>query len=386
MRTQRKIHKVALIFGTRPEAIKLAPVILQLKERRDFQTKVIVTGQHRKMLTEVLKIFRIKSDYNLRVMRTGQPLADLMCRMMAPLNHVLLKEKPDCVIVQGDTMTTLVASLAAFYLGIPVAHVEAGLRTQDKRHPFPEEIIRRMVSTVADLHFAPTSAACLALEREGISRASIHLTGNTVIDAIELIRKKKNPAEHRKRTGLPSRKIILVTLHRRETFINGYQGIFRAMERLGQRQDVLLIYPVHPNPMVHDKAYRILSGRKNILLVKPLPYDKFMTLMDRCHFVLTDSGGIQEEVSTFNKPVLVARKKTERQEAIQGGFAKLVGYDEDVIYNEARRLLIGRRYYQKFCGHKNPFGNGHAAERIIRHLKTYLKKAKVNTKTFRRKG
>jgi len=362
--------KICVIFGTRPEAIKLAPVIQELKKRKRIQCKVVVTAQHRQMLDQVLKLFRIKPAYDLNIMRKDQNVFDITQSVLKQLQTVLKKERPDYVLVQGDTTTTLVASLAAFYLKIPVAHVEAGLRTNDKYRPFPEEINRRLTSAICDIHFAPSIVAKRNLRLENIPNKSIHLTGNTVVDALLSILKSKKIFRHRflKEFSFKGKTVITVTLHRRESFDGGLQQVLAALKIIARTHDVDIIFPVHLNPNVRNQVNRKLKSVKNIHLIKPLDYDDFVFLLRKSYFVISDSGGIQEEICTLKKPVLVPREKTEREEAIHAGFAKLVGYNQRLIINEANRLLTDNRYYRSKLRHKNPFGDGKAAQRIVRIL------------------
>jgi len=364
------MKKICVIFGTRPEAIKLAPVINELKSKK-IVLKVIVTSQHREMLNQVLRIFRIKPHYDLKVMTHNQSLFDITAKITSGLEKILKKEKPSMIIVQGDTTTTFISSLAAFYLKIPIAHVEAGLRTSDKFRPFPEEMNRRLTSSLADYNFAPTVQAKKALLSENIPKNKIWVTGNTVVDALKLMLKSKihfkNP--FLKKFDFSKRKLILVTLHRRESFDGGLKNVLTALKMVAKNNDVDIIYPVHMNPNVKREVRKVIGKTARIHLLKPLPYDEFVLLMSKSHFVITDSGGIQEEVCTLNKPVLVAREKTERQEAVQAGFAKLVGYKINLIVREASKLLNNTKYYRSMCRRSNPFGDGKAAKKIINILK-----------------
>ena len=351
--------KVLFVFGTRPEAIKLAPVIRCLREDPRFETRVAVTAQHRAMLDQVLAAFSIEPDHDLNVMQAGQTLAESASRMLAALEPVMDAERPDCVVVQGDTTTTFCGALAAFYKEIPVAHVEAGMRTGDLRQPFPEEINRVLTSRLAALHFAATESAAENLRREGIDDANIFVTGNTGIDAVLAVR-----------DALPafdadvSKKIILVTAHRRESFGDGFVRICRALRRLSARDDVEIVYPVHPNPNVQAVVMEHLRGVPNIRLIEPLDYAAFVDLMRRAHILLTDSGGIQEEGPSLGKPVLVMREKTERPEAVEAGTARLVGTDEDRIVEEVTRLLNDPLEYERRARIHNPYGDGRASARI----------------------
>jgi UDP-N-acetylglucosamine 2-epimerase (non-hydrolysing) len=347
------------VFGTRPEAIKLAPVVQCLREDSRFETRVAVTAQHRAMLDQVLTAFSIRPDYDLNVMQAGQTLADSSARIMAALEPVLDRERPDWVVVQGDTTTTFCGALSAFYKGIPVAHVEAGMRTGDFRHPFPEEMNRVLTARVASIHFAATEWAAQNLRREGISAGDIFVTGNTAIDAVLSVRDLLPAME-----AESSRKIILVTAHRRESHGEGFVRICLALRRIAKRDDVEIIYPVHPNPKVQAVVKEYLLDVPNIRLIEPLDYVAFVDLMRRAHILLTDSGGIQEEGPSLGKPVLVMREKTERPEAVEAGTTVLVGTDEDSIVEETWRLLDDPEEYARRARIHNPYGDGQASARI----------------------
>ena len=350
--------KVLFVFGTRPEAIKLAPVVRCLKDDARFQARVAVTAQHREMLDQVLRAFSIQPDHDLDVMRPGQTLAESASRILAALEPVLDLERPDCVIVQGDTSTTFCGALAAFYQTIPIAHVEAGLRTGDMRQPFPEEMNRVLTSRLATLHFAATESAAANLRREGVDAAAIFVTGNTGIDAVLQVRASLPAVEAQEK------KIILVTAHRRESFGPGFLNICRALRRLAQRDDIEIVYPVHPNPNVRAVVHAELRAVANIRLIEPLQYVAFVDQMRRAHILLTDSGGVQEEGPSLGKPVLVMREKTERPEAVEAGTALLVGTDEEKIVSETARLLDDPEEYGRRARIHNPYGDGHASARI----------------------
>ena len=360
--------RILLVFGTRPEAIKLAPVVRRLQEQpRHFETRVAVTAQHREMLDQVLHAFSIRPDHDLNVMRAGQSLGETTSRILAALEPVLEQEAPDCVLVQGDTTTTFCAALAAFYQHIPVGHVEAGLRTGDLRQPFPEEMNRVLTGRLASLHFAPTEAAAQNLRQEGVNPQDIFVTGNTGIDAVLEIRDalaSGTLASPGTPPLDPGRKLVLVTAHRRESFGEGFEHICRALARLASRGDVAIVYPVHPNPNVQDPVNRHLRGVPNIRLIEPLPYVAFVDLMRRAYLLLTDSGGIQEEGPSLGKPVLVMREKTERPEAVLAGTARLVGVSEERIVAETSLLLEDQAEYQRRSRLHNPYGDGRASERI----------------------
>jgi len=362
-------------FGTRPEAIKLAPVIQELaRHPREFEPVVLVTAQHRHMLDQVLRAFDIRPDHDLDLMRPGQSLADVTVGVLRGVERVLRRVRPDMVIVQGDTTSALAAALAAFYQRIPVGHVEAGLRTCDKYSPFPEEMNRRLVSSLADQHFAPTRAAKENLLREGVPRGHIHVTGNTVVDALKAIRRSK-VAWHIPVFDkiAPEQRVVLVTAHRRESFGPGFESICYALRMLVERNsDVEVVYPVHLNPNVRGPVRTILGGTQRIHLIEPLEYLPFVRLMKRAYLILTDSGGIQEEAPALGKPVLVMRDVTERPEAVEAGAAKLVGTDADAIVSTTERLLRSTAAYRKMARVRNPFGDGRASARIMTALRRFL--------------
>jgi len=360
--------KILFVLGTRPEAIKLATVVRRCREHpHEFETRVAVTAQHRGLLDQALCAFAIEPDYDLDLMRPGQSLFDSTSRMVAALEPMLAEDHPDLILVQGDTTTTFCGALAGFYCGIPVGHVEAGLRTGDFAHPFPEEMNRVLTTRLATLHFAPTEAAAQNLRSEGVESGRIFVTGNTGIDAV--IETRDGLASGRLRSqGLPAldsrKKLILVTAHRRESFGDGFERMCEALARLAARGDVEIVYPVHPNPNVTEVVNRRLSSCPAIKLVEPLPYVPFVDLMRRAHVLLTDSGGIQEEGPSLGKPVLVMREETERPEAIQAGTARLTGTDPDRIVAETALLLEDEAEYQRRSQVHNPYGDGFASARI----------------------
>jgi UDP-N-acetylglucosamine 2-epimerase (non-hydrolysing) len=363
------VIKVLSVFGTRPEAIKMAPVVQELAKHPDrFISRVCVTAQHRQMLDQVLDLFGIVPDHDLDVMQPNQSLTNVTVAVLTGLEPVLRDEKPDWVLVQGDTTTVMAASLAAFYQGIRVGHVEAGLRTHDKRQPFPEEINRRVAGVVADLHFAPTTWAADNLRREGVPDDRIHVTGNTVIDAIRQVAALPfDPAG----TGLADlpisdKRVILVTAHRRENFGPGMEEICAGLKMLAERHDdAHLVYPVHLNPNVQEPVYRILGGVPNITLLPPLDYRPMVWLLKQSYFVITDSGGLQEEAPGLGKPVLVMRETTERPEGVDAGVVKLVGPNRDALVEWGERLLSDASFYRQMAQAVNPYGDGRAAGRII---------------------
>ncbi|NMM81202.1 UDP-N-acetylglucosamine 2-epimerase (non-hydrolyzing) [Acidovorax sp. SRB_14] len=368
--------KVMVIFGTRPEAIKMAPLVKGLQDRAgDIETVVCATAQHREMLDQVLKLFDIVPKHDLNIMKPGQDLFDITGNILSGLKPVLLQERPDLVLVHGDTTTTLAASLAAYYSRVLVGHVEAGLRTGNKLAPYPEEMNRRLAGAIADIHYAPTVAAKANLLREGVTPDSIHVTGNTVIDALLAVVKKlrddTNTQEALKDRFAflnPNRRLILVTGHRRESFGDGFQNICHALADIAaEHNDVEILYPVHLNPNVRQPVADILAARKldNVHLMDPVDYLPFVYLMDRSDLIITDSGGVQEEAPSLGKPVLVMRDITERPEAIDAGTVRLVGTSREKIVGETRRLLTDKNEYAKMSMAHNPYGDGKAVQRII---------------------
>jgi UDP-N-acetylglucosamine 2-epimerase (non-hydrolysing) len=370
------MHKILLIFGTRPEAIKLCPVIRRLREEpAKFDVRVCVTAQHREMLDQVLEAFEVKPEHDLNLMLPGQTLFQSTSRILAGLEKVLGEELPAMVMVQGDTTTTLCGALAGFYSRVPVAHVEAGLRTGDLGQPFPEEMNRVLASRVTALHFASTDSAAENLRREGISPETIRVTGNTGIDAVLYVRNGLEQGKFQSRDWPeldPSKKLIVITAHRRESFGGGFERICRALARIADRPDVQLLYSVHPNPNVRNPVHRHLEGHPNVRLIAPQSYVPFVDLMRRAYLLITDSGGIQEEGPSLGKPILVLREKTERPEAVIAGTVKLVGTDEDRIVTEATALLEDRVAYDRMARTHNPYGDGHAAEHIARAVHSFL--------------
>ena len=365
-------QKVIVVFGTRPEAIKLFPVIHALQVQGGIETCVCVTAQHRDLLDQVLEIAKIVPDVDLDVMQENQSLDGLTARLIVELGQAYDRVRPDRVLVHGDTLTTMVATLAAYYRKIPVAHVEAGLRSGDIHHPWPEEVNRMVVSCIADMNFAPTQAAADALLRENRHPGSIHVTGNTVIDAL-LATKTRIEAEPSLAAGLDAladrfagKRIIAVTSHRRENFGGGMENIALAIGEIAARPDVAVIFPVHPNPNVRGIMRDMLGGQANIAMIDPLDYPHFVRLLDLCDIVLTDSGGVQEEAPSLGKPVLVMRETTERPEGVAAGTAKLVGTDKDRIVSEIFNLLDDSEAYAAMSRAHNPFGDGKSGERIAR--------------------
>jgi len=364
---QSSCRRVLFIFGTRPEAIKLSPIVLHMQSRvKEFDVRICVTGQHREMLDRVLSVFGIRPDHDLAVMQPNQTLAQSASRMIAALDPVIAAEKPDMVVVQGDTTTTLCGALAAFYRHVPVAHAEAGLRTGDLLQPFPEEANRLLTTRLARLHLPPTAESRSNLLAEGVPAEHIVLTGNSGIDAVLYVRNRLEAGQLAgfPGTGLdPKRKRIVMTAHRRESFGSGFERICQAVRQLARRDDVEILYPVHPNPNVRRPVEALLGDLPNVHLTDPLDYVPFVDLMRRSYLLLTDSGGIQEEAPSLGKPVLVLREKTERPEAVTAGTVKLVGTDVERIVGEAERLLDDPAEYDRMSRIHNPYGDGQASQR-----------------------
>ena len=357
------MKKVMLVFGTRPEAIKMCPLVNELKSRKNIDTKVCVTGQHRQMLDSVLNTFNVVPDYDLSIMKEKQTLFDITVGILSGIKEVLDKEKPDVVLVHGDTSTTFVTALACFYLQIPIGHVEAGLRTYNVYSPYPEEFNRQAVSIISKYNFAPTEKAKDNLLKEGKDASTIHVTGNTAIDALKTT--VKDDYTHEQLEWLSDSKFILITAHRRENLGEPMHSMFRAIRRIiDENPDVKAIYPIHMNPVVRKAAQEELGGCDRIRIIEPLDVLDFHNFMARSYLILTDSGGIQEEAPSLGKPVLVMRDTTERPEGIAAGTLKLVGTDEEVIYNAFRELLTNKEEYDKMSKASNPYGDGHACERI----------------------
>jgi UDP-N-acetylglucosamine 2-epimerase (non-hydrolysing) len=368
--------KVLCVFGTRPEAIKMAPLVKHLQRHAEFQAEVCVTGQHRQMLDQVLRLFDIKPEFDLDLMKPGQDLSDITAGVLQGLKGVLEQSKPDVVLVHGDTSTTFAASLAAFYQRIPVGHVEAGLRTGNLYSPWPEEANRKLTGVLTRWHFAPTEASRENLLAEGVAPDKVHVTGNTVIDALLQVRDRiKNDAALQKSFAKtfrfidPAKRLVLVTGHRRENFGEGFERICQALARIATTHaDVQVVYPVHLNPQVQEPVKRLLGGIGNVHLIAPLDYLPFVYLMDRSTLILTDSGGIQEEAPSLGKPVLVMRDTTERPEAVAAGTVKLVGTDVARIVAQAQALLTDREVYKDMAHAHNPYGDGSACQRIAKAL------------------
>lgn len=373
--------KVLTVFGTRPEAIKMAPLVHALAQDGAFESRICVTAQHREMLDQVLRLFDIKPDYDLDIMRPGQGLSEISCRILSGLEPVMAEFKPDLVLVHGDTTTTLATSLAAFYQRIPVGHVEAGLRTGNLYSPWPEEANRKLTGHLAMYHFAPTENSRQNLLREHLSERHIFVTGNTVIDALFWVRDRilgdatlRRSLDEKYAFLDDNKKLILVTGHRRESFGGGFERICSALADIARRHpEVQIVYPVHLNPNVSEPVNRILSGIDNVMLIAPQDYLPFVYLMNRSYMILTDSGGIQEEAPSLGKPVLVMRDTTERPEAVEAGTVKLVGTDVASIVDAVSMLLTDEEAYQAMSRAHNPYGDGQACQRIVEALKNHRK-------------
>jgi UDP-N-acetylglucosamine 2-epimerase len=376
--------RVLSVFGTRPEAIKMAPVVQALAQHKEILPRVCVTGQHRQMLDQVMATFALKADYDLDIMQPGQALGDVFARVLNGLGPILTQFRPDYVLVQGDTATSTAAAVAAFYADIAVGHVEAGLRTGNLKSPWPEEANRRLTAVVAARHYAPTLRARDALLAEGYPRDNIVLTGNTVIDALlRVANNVTSPGPLRQRLDQTfswldgQKRIVLVTGHRRESFGAGFARICDALAKIARRDDIEIVYPVHLNPNVRGPVGEQLSGFANVKLIEPLDYQSFVYLMTRCHLILTDSGGVQEEAPSLGKPVLVMRDTSERIEAVEAGVARLVGTDAATIVAAVDEMLDCENSYAAMARGANPFGDGRASERIVKDLMT-CKKQKSN--------
>lgn len=368
--------KILIVFGTRPEAVKCFPVVQELRKRNGTEVKVCVTAQHRGILDQVLGPLGLQPDYDLNLMRPSPSLTDITTDVLSAIGDVLDTEKPDRVLVQGDTTTTMATALAAYYRQIPVGHVEAGLRSGDNYSPWPEEINRKVVGAIADMHFAPTDLARQNLLKENVPENKIRVTGNTVIDALFEIKRRLNglktfhpalqPVAEATQGG--NKRLIMVTSHRRENWGKGLRNICAALLKLADRGDVQIVYPVHPNPKVRDVVQDMLGKHPNVSLIEPLDYLPFVELMCRSHLILTDSGGVQEEAPALGKPVLILRNTTERPEGIESGNALLVGVDTKLIVAQAERLLDDEDAYRAMSQARNPYGDGKAARRISEHV------------------
>lgn len=357
--------KVMSVFGTRPEAIKMAPLVKELEKREEIESIVCVTAQHREMLDQVLETFDIKPDYDLNIMKSGQTLSDITTRALLGLQDVIQKENPNIILVHGDTTTTFAGALAAFYNQVDIGHVEAGLRTYDKYSPYPEEMNRQMVDCMTDMFFAPTNLSKENLLKQNIDESKIYVTGNTVIDAMSTT--ISDEYTHPELEWIkPNERMILLTAHRRENLGEPMRHIFKGIRRLvDEFDDIKVVYPIHKNPKVREVANEIFEGCDRVKLIEPLEVFDFHNFQNKSYIILTDSGGIQEEAPSLGKPVLVLRDTTERPEGIDAGTLKLVGTDEDAIYEEAKKLLSDEKEYEKMSKASNPYGDGHASERIV---------------------
>jgi len=378
--------KALVIIGTRPEAVKMAPLITLLKASEKVEPRLCVTAQHREMLDQVLQIFSLEPDYDLNIMQEGQSLGEITCRSLHGLEKVLAQEQFQLVLVHGDTTTTFAGSLAAFYHRIALGHVEAGLRTGNKHEPFPEEINRRLTGCLADLHFAPTERARNNLLKEGITNDSIYVTGNTVIDALKYTVRQnyrfKTPGLNEAVTK--GTKLLVVECHRRENWGEPMQAMLRGLRRvIEENKDLTVVFPVHRNPKVQDPVFNTLKGLEQVLLVEPLDTDEFHNLMARCYFIVTDSGGIQEEAPSLGKPVLVLRRVTERPEAVEAGTVKLIGTEEEGVYQGITKLLRDESLYKKMATAVNPYGDGKACQRIYSAILYYFKLSQSAPAQFR---
>ena len=364
--------KVMSIFGTRPEAIKMAPLVKELEKCENIESIVCVTAQHREMLDQVLETFDIKPDYDLNIMKQGQTLGDVTTRALTGLEEVIKEARPDIVLVHGDTTTTFAGALAAFYNQVAIGHVEAGLRTDNKYSPYPEEMNRQMVDRLSDMYFAPTEISKNNLLKENIDESKIYITGNTAIDAMSTT-VDKNYTHKELEWIKQGERMILLTAHRRENLGEPMRHIFRAIKRIvDEFDDVKVIYPIHMNPKVREVANEVFDGDDKVKLIEPLEVFDFHNFQNKSYIILTDSGGIQEEAPSLGKPVLVLRDTTERPEGISAGTLKLVGTDEDIIYEETKRLLTDSKEYEKMSKASNPYGDGHASERIVNAIVEYF--------------
>lgn len=367
------MRKLLLVFGTRPEAIKMAPIVLAARDATDFQPVVVVTGQHRAILDEVLETFGILPDHDLDILKSRQSLTHITTSVLERLEPVLEQERPDVVLVQGDTTTTFAAGLAAFYQRIPVVHVEAGLRSGDRWSPYPEELNRKLTTQIASLHLPPTQRAAQALLAEQVPAADIAITGNTVIDALHWVLQQGAAVPPDLDAFIGEHPLLLVTSHRRESWASGLASVATGIAAIAREfDDIRVVFPIHPNPVVREQMAPILDGLTNVLLVDPQPYPQFSALLQRATIVLTDSDGVQEEAPALGKPVLVTRENTERPEAVESGAARLIGTETDVVIRELRSLLTDPVAYASMANAVSPYGDGHAAERTLAALRYLL--------------
>ncbi len=365
--------KVMSVFGTRPEAIKMAPLVKELEKREEIESIVVVTAQHREMLDQVLETFNIKPDYDLNIMKQGQTLADVTTRVLQGLEGIIKECKPNIVLVHGDTTTTFAGALAAFYNQVAIGHVEAGLRTYDKYSPWPEEMNRQMVDCITDMYFAPTNLSKKNLLKQNINENKIYVTGNTAIDAMDTTVNENY--KHEVIDWVGDSKMILLTAHRRENLGEPMRHIFKAIKKLvDEFEDIKVVYPIHKNPLVRKIANEILQENKRVRLIEPLEVFDFHNFQNKSFMIMSDSGGIQEEAPSLGKPVLVLRDTTERPEGIDAGTLKLVGTEEEMIYNEAKKLLTDKEVYDKMSKASNPYGDGQASKKIVDAIIEYFNK------------
>lgn len=370
-RYKKRRFKIAIIFGTRPEAIKMAPVILELKRfPKIFEVVVVATGQHQQLLNQSLLPFKLKPDYDLKIMEDSQTLFAISTKILSGLEEILKLEKPDLVLVQGDTPTTFNAAIAAFYAMIPIGHIEAGLRTYQKYDPFPEEMNRQMIDNISDLFFVHTEFAKRNLIKEGRDKKNIWVTGNTVIDSLNILNKVDVSTNNfLTKFNFDDQRIVLLTCHRRESWGLRMEEIFKGIRRAVEEfSDVVIVFPVHPNPVVRGAAHKVLAKHPRIHLLKSLGYLDIVSIMKRCYLVLTDSGGLQEEAPFFNKPLLVLRERTERVEGLRAGTLKIAGISQKNVYDNFKRLLVDKKLYKKMSRAKNPYGDGLASKRITKAI------------------
>lgn len=372
----RKI-KVMSVFGTRPEAIKMAPLVIELGKRENVENKVLITAQHREMLDQVLNIFDIKADYDLDLMKHGQTIEDVTTRVLNGVSEILKKDRPDILLVHGDTTTTFAAALAGFYAKVPVGHVEAGLRTGNIYSPFPEEMNRMLTGRLSTFHFSPTISNKENLLKENVKEEDIIITGNTVIDALQYVigLDYEFEEEKLKHMDFAKEKIITLTCHRRENWGEPMEHIFETVKRIAKEyDDVKIVFPIHKNPAIRELAHRIFDGTENIIIIEPLEYQPFSKLMNLSYLILTDSGGIQEEAPGLGKPVVVLRTETERPEAVAAGTVKLGGVEKESLYGVIKQLLDDKEEYNKMAQANNPYGDGKASQRIVDHIIGSFKK------------
>ncbi len=367
--------KILVVFGTRPEAVKMAPLIKELEKEKDIVTKVCVTGQHREMLDQMLKVFDIKPDYDLDIFKSGQTLTEVTCKSLVGVENVVKEFQPDLLLVQGDTTAVFAGALAAFYNGVKIGHVEAGLRSGDLYSPFPEEANRMLTGIVTNLHFAPTTQARDNLIKEGYDESKIFITGNTAIDALHMVLDKNYKFEDDviNNIDFENKKVIVMTAHRRENIGEYMENIFGAIKDVADNnEDVEIIYAMHKNPKVREIAVKVLGNNKRVHLTEPIDYLPFANLLSKCYLIVTDSGGIQEEAPSLGKPVLVVRRETERPEGIEAGTARLIGVDKDEIYKNINLLINDKEEYLKMANAVNPYGDGTAAKNIVKVIKNNL--------------